>query len=117
MRVHLARLRAESSHQVEMGSGAKVTTLKQRSRVRGAGAEHVGLSSARAGVDSSNGKAGQLTREFFDEFGGAGGVASADEHALKVAHQRQHCDMRAGQASSAEDAERGNVRTRQEFRG
>jgi hypothetical protein len=115
--IDFAGLWAESADQVEVSSGSQVVTVEERGGVRGAGAEHVGLGGAGACVDGGNRDAGQFRGNLLNKLDGAGGGASADEHPLKIAHQRKHREMSAGKASGAKDAESCSIWTRQKFRG
>jgi hypothetical protein len=115
--IHFAGLGAESSDQVEVGSGTQVVTVEERSGVRGTSAEHVGLGGAGACIDGGNRDPGQFRGNTLDKLDGAGGGPSADEHPLKIAHQGKHREMSAGKAPSAKDAESCSIWTRQKFRG
>jgi len=75
------------------------------------------LRGAGVGVGGEDGEVGELRGNFLDKCGGAGGIASADEHAFKVARQGEDGEMGEGEASGAENAERGNIGASQKFCG
>jgi len=115
-RIGLSGVRLEGADEIEVCARAQVASVEERSGACGASAKNIGFSGEGSRIGCEDGDS-KLGRDMADEFGSALRFPAANQDASEVAHQRQDCEVSAGEVAGAENAERAGIFAGKIFRG